>query len=93
MDTKAFVTYKEKIIKECSKVIVGKEDVIEKVLICYLCGGHILLEDVPGTGKTMLLRTFFKGCGRFVQKNTVHSRYTSLRFDWNSFLQSKERRV
>ncbi len=63
MDTKAFVSYKEKITKECSKVIVGKEDVIEKVLICYLCGGHILLEDVPGTGKTMLLRTFSKAVG------------------------------
>ncbi len=63
MDTKVFETYKDKIIGECSKVIVGKEDVIEKVLICYLCGGHILLEDVPGTGKTMLLRTFSKAVG------------------------------
>ncbi len=63
MNTQEFVSYKEKIVKECSKVIVGKDDVIEKVLICYLCGGHILLEDVPGTGKTMLLRTFSKAVG------------------------------
>lgn len=58
MDTKAFVAYKEKITKECSKVIVGKDDVIEKVLICYLCGGHILLEDVPGTGKPCFSEPF-----------------------------------
>lgn len=45
-------------IKEnMSKVIVGKDDVIEHVLISILAEGHILLEDVPGTGKTMLARS------------------------------------
>ena len=50
--------YRDRILDQCEKVIVGKRDVIEKVLICFLCSGHILLEDVPGTGKTMLLRSF-----------------------------------
>ncbi|MBO4289678.1 MAG: AAA family ATPase [Lachnospiraceae bacterium] len=58
MDLKLFTDYKKRVIEGCEKVIVGKRDVIEKVLICYLCSGHILLEDVPGTGKTMLLRAF-----------------------------------
>ena len=53
-----FTDYRDRIIDQCEKVIVGKREVIEKVLICFLCSGHILLEDVPGTGKTMLLRAF-----------------------------------
>lgn len=39
---------------------VGKESVVENVLICLLAGGHILLEDVPGVGKTTLARTLSK---------------------------------
>ena len=54
----SFTEYRQRILDQCEKVIVGKTDVIEKVLICFLCSGHILLEDVPGTGKTMLLRAF-----------------------------------
>ncbi len=50
--------YRDRVIGQCEKVIVGKRPVIEKVLICFLCSGHILLQDVPGTGKTMLLRAF-----------------------------------
>ena len=50
--------YRDRVIGQCEKVIVGKRLQIEKVLIAFLCGGHILLQDVPGTGKTMLLRAF-----------------------------------
>jgi len=39
-----------------SKVLVGRDDTIELVLISLLCGGHVLLEDVPGVGKTMLAK-------------------------------------
>jgi MoxR-like ATPase len=42
---------------EIGKVIVGQDDVVEGVLICLLAGGHVLLEGVPGLGKTTLLRT------------------------------------
>ena len=41
---------------EVAKMIVGYEDVIEKVLICLMAGGNVLLEGVPGLGKTMLVR-------------------------------------
>lgn len=44
----------EAIMRELKKVIVGKDDVIRKVLMVILAGGHILLEDVPGVGKTTL---------------------------------------
>ena len=40
------------------KVIVGKERVTELALIAMLCSGHILIDDVPGTGKTVLAKTF-----------------------------------
>src|SRR5689334_25237982 len=42
---------------EIAKVIVGQKDVIDGVLICLIAGGHVLLEGVPGLGKTTLLRT------------------------------------
>ncbi len=42
---------------------VGKEAVVENVLICLLAGGHILLEDVPGVGKTTLARTLSRSVG------------------------------
>ncbi|HEX2937295.1 MAG TPA: MoxR family ATPase [Ruminiclostridium sp.] len=48
------------IIAEVSKVIKGKNDVIEKVLMVILAGGHILLEDVPGVGKTSMAVAFSK---------------------------------
>ncbi|WP_223275605.1 AAA family ATPase [Paenibacillus elgii] len=46
----------ERIVYQVEKVIVGKRQVIEKLLAALLCGGHVLLEDVPGVGKTMLVR-------------------------------------
>jgi MoxR-like ATPase len=42
---------------EIAKVIVGQQDVVEGVLICLIAAGHVLLEGVPGLGKTTLLRT------------------------------------
>ena len=63
MRTEDFVSYKNKVLDNCSKVIVGKEEVIRQITVAYLCGGHVLLEDVPGTGKTMLFRAFSKTVG------------------------------
>ena len=42
---------------EVGKVIVGHTDIVDNVLICLFCGGHVLLEGVPGLGKTLLVRT------------------------------------
>lgn len=50
----------QSILDNVSKVIVGKDDVIKLVLTSVLSGGHVLLEDVPGTGKTMLAKTIAK---------------------------------
>jgi len=46
----------QKIINNIEEVIVGKRPIIELAVVSLLCKGHILIEDVPGTGKTMLAR-------------------------------------
>lgn len=47
----------ERLVNRVERVIVGKRKEIELILVSMLCGGHVLLEDVPGVGKTMLVRT------------------------------------
>ncbi|MBI5349098.1 MAG: AAA family ATPase [Chloroflexi bacterium] len=49
-------SFSEKIIHTIETVIIGKRQQIELLLVAMLCEGHVLLEDVPGTGKTMLAR-------------------------------------
>ncbi len=51
------------IIREVSRVIVGKDEVVIKVLLAILAGGHILMEDIPGVGKTTLAVSVSKALG------------------------------
>ena len=51
------------IIDEISKVFIGKDEIIKKVLMTIYAGGHILLNDTPGTGKTTLALAFSKALG------------------------------
>lgn len=63
MNPEKIQSYAQKIIDNCSQVIVGKEEVIRQITVSFLCGGHVLLEDVPGTGKTVLFRSFSRTVG------------------------------
>ncbi len=51
------------LIQSTSKVIVGKEETMLQAIIAMLCGGHLLLEDVPGVGKTQLAAALSKSIG------------------------------
>ena len=63
MNPTLFQDYTKRVIDNCSRVIVGKNEVIRQIIVSFICDGHVLLEDVPGTGKTMLFRSFAKTVG------------------------------
>ncbi len=48
--------FTDRAIRNVETVIVGKREQIELLMVALLCQGHVLIEDVPGTGKTMLAR-------------------------------------
>ncbi len=56
-------TFSEKIINNIEKVIIGKRSSVELAIISLLCQGHLLIEDVPGVGKTVLARSIAKSLG------------------------------
>ena len=59
----AVQTFTEKIINNIEKVIIGKRKPVELAIISLLCQGHLLIEDVPGVGKTVLARSLAKSLG------------------------------
>jgi MoxR-like ATPase len=65
------VSQLDRVRQEIGKIIVGQQDVVDGVIVCLLAGGHVLLEGVPGLGKTTLLRTLSR---------VLHLRYSRIQF-------------
>lgn len=70
-ELKVAVSRIDKVRQEVAKIIVGQQEVVDGVLTCLIAGGHVLLEGVPGLGKTTLLRTL----GR-----VLHLKYSRIQF-------------
>jgi MoxR-like ATPase len=56
-DIKEFISVTQDLEKELRNIVIGQEQVIRELLLALLAGGHVLLEGVPGLGKTLLVRT------------------------------------
>ena len=61
----------ERMIANIERIIIGKSEVVELVVATLLAGGHVLLEDVPGVGKTTLAKTL---------ANTIDCGFTRIQF-------------
>lgn len=71
MDLSAAVAQLDSVRREIGKIIVGQTAVVDGVLTCLFAGGHVLLEGVPGLGKTTLLRTLSR---------VLHLKYSRIQF-------------
>ena len=60
MDLKKFEQFRSHVQNNVSKVIIGKEDAIDLMMVTFLSSGHLLIEDIPGMGKTMMIKAFSK---------------------------------
>lgn len=57
------MTFQDQVLAEVSKAVVGKDDILRRTLQVILAGGHVLLEDMPGVGKTTLALAFSRALG------------------------------
>ena len=67
----------KRLMENINQVFVGKEAVVENLLTAFLAGGHVLLEDVPGVGKTTLALLFARSMSCSIRKNSVYAGYAA----------------
>ena len=61
------------VIGQVEQVILGKEERIREIMTAFLAGGHVLLEDIPGVGKTYPCHGVLQGHGAVLQKGAVYA--------------------
>lgn len=69
------------VIEEVQKAVIGKQDCIEKVMMAILSSGHILLEDIPGVGKTTMALAFSRVLNLKRETAYLYSRRIACRFN------------
>ena len=69
----------EQLLQNVQKVIIGKDREIRLTLLALLCEGHLLIEDVPGVGKTMLARAISAQHWLHVSPHSVYARHVAQR--------------
>ena len=74
-----FHAVREEILKQVREVIVGQEEVLDQILIAIFVGGHCLLTGMPGTAKTLMVRTIADALGLAVPPHPVHARPDAVR--------------
>ena len=67
------------ILDELERAVVGRRRTLELVLIGILAGGHVLLEDLPGLGKTLIARSFARVLGQYVREQKALSLMDAVR--------------
>jgi len=80
----------KKVEFEISRIIKGKENVIRYVLAAFFAGGHILIEDVPGVGKTTLAISMAKAMSLIF--NTIYIRFDAFGCLGHIHIRRKEKR-
>ena len=68
-----FHSVRESIVRQVRQVIVGQDEVLDQVLIALFVGGHCLLTGMPGTAKTLMVRTIARGAWIGVPSHSVHA--------------------
>ena len=72
-----------RLIEQVEKVIVGQRAMIEGLLVGLLCGGHVLLEGVPGLAKTLAVKTLSDAIQCQFKAPSIHTRFAARRLDRN----------
>ena len=75
------------ILNELRKMVVGQDEVIEQILVAVLAEGHALLEGVPGTAKTLMVKTLARIIGATVFAYPVYARSDAVGHDGNECFQ------
>ena len=74
-----FTQFAQTLQANIAQVIVGKAEATELLLVALLAEGHVLIEDVPGIGKTMLAKALARSLDGCVRPHPVHARPAALR--------------